>query len=211
MNHSNFIDDKMNILQIPNSMVDLVEWFSSLNVEFKVLIAIIAIPLCMVFIYIAFKLIEILFLLLKVILDGFLKIFRKPGKIKKKIKRHKKKSETPEEIDSLTEDKDEDKDALTQEKDEEIEYDTIIDSDDEEVEEFTISETNGSKIKNTHTINQPNHEEFAPEISLNMNNCPNCGKKFSENAFSKIGDTLFVSCEECGRRYITNGEVYTEN
>jgi len=181
-------------------MVDLVEWFSSLNVELKVLIAIIAIPLCMVFIYVAFKLIEILFLLLKMILDGFLKIIGKPSKIKKKIRISKKKSEVLEEIDSIK-----------QEKDEKIENDNKIDSDGEEVEEYTISEENGNIIRNIHSINQPNHEEFTPENSFHIINCPNCGNKFPENSFSKIGDTRFVSCAECGKRYITNGDDYTEN
>ena len=183
----------MDMLQIPTTFVDLVEWFSSLNIEFKVLIAIIAIPLFMVLIYIASKLIEIFFLLLKVILDGFLKIFRKPGKIKKKIRIYNKKSEAPEEIDSLE-----------QEKDEENEADNLFDTDDEEEEELAISEENGNINMKIRSINKSNHNDFTSENSTRIINCPNCGKKFSENSFSKIGDTFFVSCEECGKRYITN-------
>ncbi|QEE15021.2 hypothetical protein DSAG12_00844 [Promethearchaeum syntrophicum] len=188
------------MLQFPNSMVDLVEWFSLLNVEFKVLIAIIAIPLCMVFIYVTFKLLEIFILLLKVILDAILRIFRKPSKITKKIKINKKKSKAPQEIDSIK-----------QKNDEENEYYNKIDSDVEEVEENTTSEENGNIITNIHMNIQSNDEDFMTENTLHLIDCPNCGKKFSEISFSKIGDTFFVSCEECGKRYITNGDEYTEN
>ena len=61
------------------------------------------------------------------------------------------------------------------------------------------------------SINASNHQEFTSENSITMVNCPNCGNKFSQNSYSKIGDTVFVSCEECGKRYITNGEIITEN
>ena len=189
----------MDMLQISTSFVDLFELFNSLNIEFKVLIAIIAIPLCMVFIYVAFKLIEIFFLFLKVILDGFLKIFRKSSEIKGKIRINNNKSETTDETD-----------PLKQEKNEEIEVNNLFDSDGEE-EELSISEEKKNIIKNMGSINASNHQEFTSENSITMVNCPNCGNKFSQNSYSKIGDTVFVSCEECGKRYITNGEIITEN
>ena len=200
MNHLFFIGDNMDMLQIPTMSVDLVEQFNSLNVEFKVLIAIIAIPLCMVLIYIVFKLIEILFLLLKVILDGFLNVFRKSSEIKGKIRINNEKSEASEDIDSKK-----------QEKDKEYEVDASIDSIGEEEKEPIISEEGESNINIKSSINRSKNPEFTSENSTRLINCPNCGKKFSLNSYSKIGDTLFVSCEECGKRYIIDGEDFSEN
>ncbi|MHA1511461.1 MAG: hypothetical protein ACTSRX_07055 [Promethearchaeota archaeon] len=190
----------MDMLQIPSTFTDLVGWFDSLNIEFKVLIAIVAILLSMVLIFIAFKLIEIFFLLLRVILDGFVKIIRKSSKIKKKIKMNNGKSETSEEIDSLK-----------PEKYEEYEIDKIIDSVGEKEEELTISEENASLIKNVGSISRSDHQEFTSDTSTRIIKCPNCGNEFSQNSYSKIGDTVFASCEECGKRYITNEEKITEN
>ena len=188
------------MLHIPSTFTDLVGWFDSLNIEFKVLIAIVVILLSMVLIFVTFKLIEIFFLLLRVILDGFVKIIRKSSKIKKKIKMNNDKSESSEEIDSLK-----------PEKDGKYEIDKIIDSVGEKEEQLTISEENASLIMNVGSISRSDHQEFISDDSPRIINCPNCGNKFSQNSYSKIGDTLFVSCEECGKRYITNEEKITKN
>ena len=198
MNHSIFIGDKMDMLQIPSTFTDLVGWFDSLNIEFKVLIAIIAILLSMVSIYIIFKLIEIFFLLLKVIFDGFLKIFRKSSKIINKIIISNEKS-APEENDSSN-----------QERNEQYEGTNLIDSEEEGEEQITSKEES-SITKNVDPIISSKNHEFAHEKSTNMIHCPNCGNNFSQNSYSKIGDTHFVSCEECGKRYISDGENFTEN
>lgn len=198
MNHSIFIDDKMDMLQIPSTFTDLVGWFDLLNIEFKVLIAIIAILLCMVLIFIVFKLIEVFFLLLRVILDGFLKIFRKSSKIVNKIIISNQKSEASEEIDSSN-----------QEKNEEYEETNLIDADKEGKEQVTSKE-GASITKNMDPRIKPDFKELNHENSTLMIHCPNCGNNFSQNSYSKIGDTHFVSCEECGKRYISDGEQFLE-
>ncbi len=200
-----FVDDKMNMLQIPTTFVNIIDWFNSLNIEFKVLIAVVAIALSMVLIYIAFKLLEVVFLLLKVILNVFSKIFRKSSKIKEKIILSNEEYEKSEEID-LSE----------REKVEEDEVNYSHDSDDEEKqiiieEDENFREEDAGKSKTMDPNNRSDSQEFTTENSVNMIQCPNCGIIFSQNSFSMIGDTLFVSCEECGKRYISNGKYLKEN
>ena len=192
----------MDMLQIPTTSVDLIGWFNSLNIEFKVLISIIAITMCMVLIYIIFKLLEVFFLLLKVILDGFLKILKKSSKIVNKITISNKKSEAPEEIDSTNQEKNEEF--------EEYEETNLIDSG-EEGKEQVSSKEEARITKNLDPSIKSNFKELIHENSTLMIHCPNCGNIFSQNSYSKIGDTHFVSCEECGKRYISDGENFTEN
>ena len=182
----------MDKLQIPTTIVDLVGWFDSLYIEFKVLIAIIAILLSMVLIYIAFKLIEVFFLFLRVILEIILSIFRKSSK---KISIEE--SEKPEIYDSIE-----------QEKYKNYEDTNSIDF---YYDKGNFREEGTGKSKRIDLYNRSNNKEFITESSINIIHCPNCGKQTSQNSFSKIGDTLFVSCEECGKRYISNGENLTEN
>ena len=189
----------MDMLQIPNTFGELIGWFNSLNVEFKVLIAIIAILLCMVLIFIVFKLIEIFLLLLRVILDGFLKIFRKSSKIVNKIIISNQKSEASEEINSSN-----------QEKNEEYKETNLNDADEEGKEQVTSKE-GASITKNMDPRIKSDFKELTHENSTLMIHCPNCGEIYSQNSYSKIGDTHFVSCEECGKRYISDGENFTEN
>ena len=183
------------MLQIPTTFVDITGWFNSLNIEFKVLISIIAITLCMVLIYIVFKLLEVFFLLLKVILDGFLEILKKSSKIVNKIIISNEKS-APEEIDSSN-----------QKKNEEYEETNLFDSGEEGKEQVTSKEKS-SITKNMELRIKSDFKELIHENSTLMIHCPNCGNNFSQNSYSKIGDTLFVSCEECGKRYISDGEQF---
>ncbi len=186
------------MLQIPTTFVDIIGWFNSLNIEIKVFIAIIAITIFMVLIYITFKLLEVFFLFLRVILDILVKIFRLSPKFKDKNIINHEKSETLEVIDS---------ELL--ENDKEIIDNNSIASDHEEDE--NIRERDARKSSTKDPNNRSDYQESASENSTKMTHCPNCGKKFSQNSYSKIGDTDFVSCEECEIRYILNGEYYSEN
>jgi len=185
----------MNMLQIPSTFTDLVGWFDSLNIVFKVLVAIVAILLSIILICIAFKLIEVSFLLIRVILESIITIFRKSSK--KKIIIGNEESEKPEGFDSLKKKK-----GKNHEDTNSIDF---------YFDKGNFREEGTSKSKKFDLINRSNKKEFIPENSINIIQCPNCGKKASQNSFSKIGDTLFVSCEECGKRYITNGENISEN
>ena len=177
------------MLQIPSTFTDLVGWFDSLNITFKVLIAIVAILLSIILISIAFKLIEVSFLLLRVILESIITIFRKSSK--KKIIIGNEESEKPEDFDSLKKKKDKN--------------DEDTNSIDFYFDKGNFQEEGTSKSKKFDLINRSNKKEFIPENSINITQCPNCGENTSQNSFSKIGDTLFVSCEECGKKYISNG------
>lgn len=194
------------MLQIPSTFTDLVEWFGSLNIEFKILIAIVAILLSMVLIFIAFKLLEVFILLLKVILDGILKIFRISSKNMKKISKIIEKSEKPVENDSLEQDNDEEFEDINS-----IEFDKEEEEQKISEEEENFREEDTGKAKANDPNNRSDNQEYNHEKSKNIIQCPNCGTLFSNNSFSKIGDTLFVSCEECGKKYISNGEYLSED
>ena len=193
-----FIDEKMNILQIQISSEILVEWFNSLNIEFKVLISIVTIALGMVLTFILFRLFEVIFTILKAILLALFKIFRIP--IKNRNKNLIKSQSSKEPIKSTSE---------KQEKNNSNEDDKSNNSESEEEEEESFQ--GDSRVsKKRFAANKKDSEEYIYEYSEQITHCLNCGTKFSQKSLSVIGDTRFITCEKCGKRYIINGDILIE-